>query len=342
LAVYMGAAGLSRLSAELLAGGLAPETPILIVSNASLNTQRRLTTTLGELASGAPSDPIPTPALAIIGSVARKPMVNKLGGALAGLTVLVTRPAEDSLPMCELLRSEGAEPLPFPTIAIAPAADVKGWGKFLALRQPPDWCVFTSASGVRHFFAGLWQRGLDVRALAKSQIAVIGPGTAAALAQYGLRPNLRPAVATVKALAVELHRRVALKDCLLLRVRGDLSDQTIEKMARQAGAGLLPLTVYKTETAVWDDHQKRLLAEAEVDWLTFASGSAVVGFVKILGEEKAREVLAKCQVASIGHTTTAALRGIGAQVTVQAKRHTIKGMVKAMAAAHNQRLKTNG
>ncbi len=99
------------------------------------------------------------------------------GLGLAGLGVLVTRPAHQAQALCELLQQAGATVHRLPLLAVEPAADA---GAAAArLRQTHDWdhWIFTSANAVRaavRLDAGPWP-----------PLAAAGAATAAALAAAG-------------------------------------------------------------------------------------------------------------------------------------------------------------
>jgi uroporphyrin-III C-methyltransferase len=63
--IYMGLTSAPQIVARLMAAGRAASTPALIVENASLDTERRVTTTLGALAEAAAG--LAGPALLIVG-----------------------------------------------------------------------------------------------------------------------------------------------------------------------------------------------------------------------------------------------------------------------------------
>src|SRR5437588_519183 len=63
--IYMGLSNAAAIAASLVAAGRAPATPALIVENASLATERRLVTTLGELGQAAAN--LAGPAILIVG-----------------------------------------------------------------------------------------------------------------------------------------------------------------------------------------------------------------------------------------------------------------------------------
>jgi uroporphyrin-III C-methyltransferase len=70
LVIYMGVSGAERLQDDLLAG-LPADTPVAVIQNASLPTQRQLRTTLGRMAQAIASEQIGSPAVIVVGDVAR-------------------------------------------------------------------------------------------------------------------------------------------------------------------------------------------------------------------------------------------------------------------------------
>ena len=71
LVVYMGVARCAAVQRALLAGHLAATTPVLVVQDASLPRERQLRTTLASLASDVVTHEIASPAIMVIGEVAR-------------------------------------------------------------------------------------------------------------------------------------------------------------------------------------------------------------------------------------------------------------------------------
>ena len=64
-----------------------------------------------------------------------------------------------------------------------------------------DWIVFSSANGVRYLLNRMQDRLCDISAIATKNLAAIGPGTAAALASYGLAADVIPSEYRAEALA---------------------------------------------------------------------------------------------------------------------------------------------
>lgn len=71
LVVYMGVARVERIQRELRAGGLAAELPVAVIQNATLPEQRQVVTTLERLAADLAVHGIGSPAIMVIGDVAK-------------------------------------------------------------------------------------------------------------------------------------------------------------------------------------------------------------------------------------------------------------------------------
>ncbi len=86
IAVYMGVAAAPRIAADLIEGGLDPSTPVALVENASLRTERTLFGTLSSLAALVAEHKVEGPAVILIGAVAALPQADTTTtpAALAG------------------------------------------------------------------------------------------------------------------------------------------------------------------------------------------------------------------------------------------------------------------
>lgn len=71
LVIYMGVAKLAEIQAGLLAGGMAPEMPVAMIENASLPTQRECRSQLAMMLESAAAFALKSPAILMIGEVAR-------------------------------------------------------------------------------------------------------------------------------------------------------------------------------------------------------------------------------------------------------------------------------
>jgi uroporphyrin-III C-methyltransferase len=66
----MGVARLQQIRSGLLAGGLAPDTPVAMIENASLPQQREVRSTLVRMHEDALASSLKSPAVLVIGEVA--------------------------------------------------------------------------------------------------------------------------------------------------------------------------------------------------------------------------------------------------------------------------------
>jgi uroporphyrinogen III methyltransferase/synthase len=122
--------------------------------------------------------------------------------------------------------------------------------------------------------------------------------------------------------------QVAGKKFLLLRA--DIARPILADKLREAGATVDDIPVYETQTAAaLPPALLTALDAGQVTWITFASGGTARNFVKLLGPGYIVR-LSGVKIASIGPITTAALRELGLEPTVQAETFNIGGLVKAM------------
>ena len=69
LVIYMGLHNLARIAEELLAGGLAPDTPGAVIQQGTVRGQRLLLASLAELAEQAAAEGFASPSVVVIGDV---------------------------------------------------------------------------------------------------------------------------------------------------------------------------------------------------------------------------------------------------------------------------------
>ena len=68
LVIYMGVSGAQRIQNELLTG-LPGSTPVAVIQNATLATQRHITTTLGQLADAIGESGMASPSIIVVGDI---------------------------------------------------------------------------------------------------------------------------------------------------------------------------------------------------------------------------------------------------------------------------------
>ncbi len=150
-----------------------------------------------------------------------KPARPKPARSLAGRTIVVTRPADQSAALVSLLTRRGARAIVAPAIELLP---VRSAALTTALKQLAAgefaWITLTSRATVEMLSARLGSPR-DVRA----KVAVIGDGTGAAFRTWaGRAPDLQPSTFTTVALARAFPRGKGRVLC----ARADIAPEGLE------------------------------------------------------------------------------------------------------------------
>jgi uroporphyrinogen III methyltransferase/synthase len=178
---------------------------------------------------------------------------------------------------------------------------------------------FTSPNGVHLFFDALPS---DARTLAGATVAAIGPGTAAALLEHGVRADVVPEKFVAEAL-VEALGSLELGGKRVLVARAAEARPVLPDSLRERGAEVDDVALYDTVAEPLTDAQRAALARAT--YVTFTSSSTV----RFLLESGVRPP-AGARVVSIGPVTSATAEEHGLAVDVEAERHDIDGLVTAL------------
>jgi len=331
IVIYMGVGSLEHLVDRLIQNGVEPQTPVAVVADATLPTQKLVKATLGRIALECKDRQIEAPAIIIIGPAAGgDPRFNWLAARpLFGKTVVVTRDEDGNTEFAREIAARGGRAIEFATIRIKPLTDKNPCLHALAKFAEYDWVIFTSKNGVQIFFALLEALGKDARVFASARVAAIGPQTAKALMRFGIKSDFVPDVFTGKELAGQLARftNIGGKKILLLRSRGASED--LPQLLRGARAVVDDVAIYQAIPVRSDAEKlKEDINAGRIQWLTFASPSAADSFFQQLRPELVNS--SKAKVASIGPVTSERLRKLGVNVDIEASEHTIAGLIKAI------------
>lgn len=214
-----------------------------------------------------------------------------MGGPLEGKRVVVTRAAEEAGELEELLRERSAVPVRFPCIAFEDGPDLAQIVQ--NVRGGPDLMVVSSPHAAR--------RLLELIGRTSIPFAAVGRATAALLPGEVIVPRSGAGAA---ALLAELAPRVRGKRVLV--PRAERGTPALVEGLKAAGAIVEALTLYRTVTPRTAD----LKVLAGADAISFASGSAVRGFVALAGAEVARN----CAIACIGGSTAGEAHAAGIRI----------------------------
>lgn len=330
LVFVMGMKNLPEISKELIKAGLAPDTPAALVHWATTSRQRSVAATLAELPAKAIEQGFTNPSLIIVGEVVKlRGRLNWFEARpLFGKHIVVTRAREQASGVAQLLANLGARVSTFPTIHIEALASKELDDSIQALSSY-DWVLFTSANGVKHFFARAAELGKDARSLAKAKVGAIGSATASALKEHGLIADFVPGEFVAEAIAEGLITHgVAGKRVLLPRARE--ARDVLPSMLQQAGAHIDVVPVYATLPASEGAKALREAIEADtVDCVSFGSSSTVHNFFAQISPDLVRQK-PELRFACIGPITAQTLSEYGFTSHIQPQVYTIDALVEAI------------
>ena len=210
------------------------------------------------------------------------------------MKVVLTGTETLSAPLAQALGEAGFEVEHCALVAVEPLAGppvrVEGY----------DWLLLTSRNGVEALFARL-EGPLP-------PVAAVGRGTAEALRERGVEPELVARTSTQEGLAAELPRPVG-------RALFAGAEDARDVLVRELGAEFVP--VYRTRAL-------RPERFPEGDLVVLASASAARSYAA-LGHER--------PVVSIGPVTSAEAVACGLDVAAEASTHDREGLVEAVKLA---------
>ena len=329
LVVLMGTATLREIARRLIAHGLAADTPVAVIQDGTRPSQRSVAGTLNTIADEVAAAKIESPAVVVIGSIAR--LRERLRwfdtGALFGKCVVITRAGDQSDAFARALLARGAEPIVAPTIAIEAADDPRPAREAIEKLASYAWIVFTSQNGVDAFFEKMRERNADAREIGTAKVAAIGDRTGERLRYYGITPDLVPATFISEELARGVIARSRAGQRILIYRAAEARD-VLPQMLEEAERPVTVVAAYRTVVARDKDFALKV---ARGDVLTFTSASTVRGFATLLGgePEAAAAARGKC-IACIGPITAEAARETGLCVDVVAAVHTTGGLLDAL------------
>jgi len=322
---YMAVKNMDKICQSLISAGLAANTNAVVVADASLPGQKIVKGEVSDIAEKCAQKNIEPPAVMIIGKTCFS-WFEKL--PLSGKKVLVTRDKAGNADFASRLAARGAEAVEYPAFEIRDLTDAPEFKQIMGEIKNFDWVFFTSATGVGLFFEAISRLNRDSRIFADAKIACIGSETANALSDFGIKADFVPKVFTSDELAKSFIKKYKPVCKKVLLLRSALADSQLAEKLESAGAKIKAVAIYTAEKnkAGPSEIIERLKKDA-IDWITFASGFAVECF---FADFSAEDINKETKIASIGPATSGTLKKFGITPAVEAKEHTIDGLIEAM------------
>jgi len=331
--VMMGTERIGQIAATLITNGMPATTPVAMISWGTTGRQKSLASTLGEIGAKSAGVKLPPPTVTIIGDVVK--LRDKLNWfekrPLFGRRIVVTRARDKAADLTRRLSDLGADVIEIPCIKTAPPTQLQDLMDALLELNSYEWLVFTSPNGVTAFFNYFFKAHQDMRDIGGARIAAVGPATAAKLRELHLQVDLMPEEALGKKIAAEFKQYQDIENVKMCLLRAEKANPDLPKALEELGAIVDDIPIYQTlgESAEPTPASEKLL-ESGADWITFTSGSTVEHFHARFNLPELLKQYPQTRIASIGPETTKALEALGLKASVEAKAHTMEGLVIAV------------
>ncbi|HZV35833.1 MAG TPA: uroporphyrinogen-III C-methyltransferase, partial [Verrucomicrobiae bacterium] len=331
--VLMGVSRIREIMQKLVQHGLDAATPVAMVRWGTTGRQQSVEGTLATIADVVEKADFKAPAVTVIGDVVklRKNLNWYEQRPLFGKRIVVTRTREQASELSRRLAELSAEVLEIPTIKILPTDRRADLADALLELNSYDWLVFTSPNGVTMFFDSFFKAFEDLRDIGGVRIAAVGPATAAKLKELHLKVDVMPSEYVSAKIVKALTAYESVENLKILLMRAEVASPDLPRDLEAMGAIVDDIACYKTVPETEDvSGAAATLTEEGADWITFTSSSTVENFHARFDLPALLKKFPKTKVASIGPETTKAIANLGLKPAVEAKPHTIEGLVNAL------------
>lgn len=301
LVILMGMHFLKEIAEGLIGAGKPSDTPCAVIMEGTTGNQRCLRTILSKMPGEAAAQGYTSPAVIVVGAVAKLELSSEADLPLAGVTVGVTGTPGFVERLSGALRRRGAGVWDMGFMEVRPM------GKPLPDFADASWLVFTSPNGVRIFLDQMQRERRDLRSLRDKRIAVIGPGTGKVFEEAGVFPDYMPKEYDAVHLAEGLSEKILIErqaegrlskeakpqaygPAVFLRARE--GSDALPRVFRQKGIPFLEAPLY--ELGVHKGKRAAALRR-EPDYIVFGSAMGVRAYFEGAAETQAVEEAVKVQ-----------------------------------------------
>ncbi|HEY8554144.1 MAG TPA: uroporphyrinogen-III synthase [Burkholderiales bacterium] len=228
---------------------------------------------------------------------------------LAGIGVLVTRPAHQAAPLARLIEQAGGTAILFPAIEIAPPRDPAALEAVLDRLDTFDLAVFVSPNAVEQTFRAL--RARDRSWPPQLAAACVGRATAAALERHGVSVAAVPE-RQFDSEALLAHPRLAdVAGRRIVIFRGDGGRELLAETLRARGAEVTYAECYRRAPPPADPGPLiERWRRGEIAIVTITSSDALRNLYDALGDE-GRALLLCTPIVVLSEAQAEACRRLG-------------------------------
>jgi len=261
---------------------------------------------------------------------------------LSGLTVLNLRAAEEAPALTRRLTALGARVVEHPVICFAPPTSWQAFDQaahHVAARKsnPNTWVIFASRTAVGAALERLDALEVGGQVLAQARLAAVGPGTAQALANHGLKVELVPEESQAEPLLAALTAWGAAhpgQPHTAWLPRAEDGRRVVEEGLAQAGWQVWATPAYRTAPVAGGlaPATAQALLAGEIHWVLFTSPSTVNGLWTMAPPEVRQRLLSgQVKAACLGKITAAQAEERGMAPALVARQQNLDGLVQDLA-----------
>lgn len=247
--------------------------------------------------------------------------------------VAVTRDERTDDRFSRRIEAAGGRALPLATVAIEPPADDRALVTALGALDTVDWIVFTSAHAVeatcgRPEWEVSYQRGRG-----RIRLAAVGEVTADRLRARGLHVDLLSGSdSRARELVAAFLASTPLDGVRVLWPRSDVARRELPEALAAQGAVVMDPVAYRTVAIVPPALPEflSLLAENRLAAVALMSPSAARGLASALPGGALTALAGRTLVASLGPTTSEAIRELGGRVDLESPERSATSLADAL------------
>jgi uroporphyrinogen III methyltransferase/synthase len=257
-----------------------------------------------------------------------------------GQRIVVTRNEDDFKRSAAAIEAHNGIAISCPTIQIQPMKDYSLLDREIGNVKSYDWIVFTSQYSVQYFFERIREKHFPVNIIATTKTATIGPATTHELEMKGILPDFQAKTSHAVAFFEEFHKKHSVQSNKFLLPVSNIAKPTLPDLLSKEGGEVVRVSAYRNSVVKNLPKEVLILFEKnEIDWVTFFSPSAANNFFHAIHlfpkvdirQKKPEAKSPSYKIASIGPTTTHALEELRVKPDVEAKEHTLSGLLDAIA-----------
>ena len=264
---YMAGAKIAEIAENLIKSGRSKNTPVALVHNVSLPSQKTFYSTLDELEYSIIK--YPTPVLVIVGEVVNFENKNCIQ------QVLITGTSKDK----HIENNDSVKVVHTPLITVKKKNDELVSNLLTKGISICNWLIFTSRFGVKFFFEILDNNNIDIRILSGIKIASVGETTTKELLKYRIQPDIESMTESAEGI-VNYFKEEKIHNKEILLPRSDKGLQFLSDELRKLGNKVIDIAIY--ENTPNESSEKVDLSDFQK--IFFASPSGVDAYQSLYGE----------------------------------------------------------